>query len=394
MSRVRPLRLAIPAVLIALAVPATGAAAKTFKPNKLNDHAPNGCTKKDCTLREAVNKANSTPAKDKIKLRGGKTYKLKIEGGDEDMNATGDIDILEPLKISSKGGRATVNGKHVDRVFHIPLAGSSAKFVNLQIKGGEPADMNPAASGGGIAADGTGKVSVIKSLVTHNEGLFSGGGINVGGTASLKVSKSTISQNTSGRGGGIHGDASMKIVGSTIAHNASSGTGGGIKASQDLTLRNSTVYGNRAANDGGGISALATTTLNSVTIVKNTTGGAGGGIDSSGTTTVSNSLIALNKLTGMSASGIDCAGAFMSGGHNLRGTDEMGCTGFTGTGDIVRAHPKLGKLARNGGPTKTVALKRGSPAIGRRPATTPSPATSAAASATTTRTSAPSSARR
>ena len=31
---------------------------------------------------------------------------------------------------------------------------------------------------------------------------------------------------------------------------------------------------------------------------------------------------------------------------------------------MVRRNPKLGKLARNGGPTKTVALKKGSPAIG------------------------------
>ena len=35
---VRPLRLAIPAVLIVLAMPAAGAAAKTLKPNKLGDH--------------------------------------------------------------------------------------------------------------------------------------------------------------------------------------------------------------------------------------------------------------------------------------------------------------------------------------------------------------------
>jgi hypothetical protein len=33
--------------------------------------------------------------------------------------------------------------------------------------------------------------------------------------------------------------------------------------------------------------------------------------------------------------------------------------------DLVRKKPRIGRLKRNGGPTKTVALKQGSPAIGK-----------------------------
>ena len=51
-------------------------------------------------------------------------------------------------------------------------------------------------------------------------------------------------------------------------------------------------------------------------------------------------------------------------GHNLFSSLSFCELDGYGPGDIVRKNPRLGKLARNGGPTKTVALKKGSPAIG------------------------------
>jgi CSLREA domain-containing protein len=360
----RLLRLIITLAVLGLVL-ATSASAKTIKPNKTSDHAPDGCTKQDCTLREAIDKANSTPEKDWIKLKGGKTYKLAQAGKGEDANVTGDLDITAPLKISAKGKRATVNGNDVDRVFNVPISGSDAKFVNLVITGGDPS-MGPSGNGGGIDAEGPGTVKLVKSVVSKNSA-FSGGGIYTGATAgSFKVSKSTIAHNDATSGGGIDSEVDTTVIASTIEHNESSGTGGGIKTHQGLTLRNSTIYGNESGQDGGGVSALANTTLNNVTITKNKANNTGGGISSSGTTTVSNTLIARNKLAGGGVGGIDCAGAFMSGGHNLRGTDEVpDCTGFTGNGDIVKKNAKLGDLAKNGGPTKTVELKQGSPAIGK-----------------------------
>jgi hypothetical protein len=51
-----------------------------------------------------------------------------------------------------------------------------------------------------------------------------------------------------------------------------------------------------------------------------------------------------------------------SGGHNLVGST-AGCTfGHLGS-DLLGKDPKLGKLSNNGGPTQTLALLRGSPAI-------------------------------
>jgi hypothetical protein len=67
------------------------------------------------------------------------------------------------------------------------------------------------------------------------------------------------------------------------------------------------------------------------------------------------------------AIGSDCSlrprpAPFLSLGHNLIGTAD-GCTGFGAT-DLFGGKLKLGKLADNGGPTKTIALRKGSRAIG------------------------------
>jgi hypothetical protein len=61
----------------------------------------------------------------------------------------------------------------------------------------------------------------------------------------------------------------------------------------------------------------------------------------------------------------DCAGPgsdFGSLGDNLISVAAF-CNGFDGGGDLVRKRPRIGHLRDNGGPTKTVALKKGSPAI-------------------------------
>jgi hypothetical protein len=55
-------------------------------------------------------------------------------------------------------------------------------------------------------------------------------------------------------------------------------------------------------------------------------------------------------------------GAVTSNGHNLLGVTTE-ATGFTGTGDQTGANPMLAALADNGGPTQTMKLLTGSPAI-------------------------------
>jgi hypothetical protein len=161
------------------------------------------------------------------------------------------------------------------------------------------------------------------------------------------------------------------ISDSTFSGNRAQENGGAISSfSNPAEIVNSTFSGNRANGFGGAIWNSGDVAVNSVTIARNVsdadddTSGSGGGIYNSGGSGVEivNSILALNDQLGGDAD--DCAGTFNSSGGNLR-TDGVDCGGFTSPGDAIRANPKLATLARNGGPTRTIALRRGSPAIGR-----------------------------
>ena len=131
-------------------------------------------------------------------------------------------------------------------------------------------------------------------------------------------------------GGGIYiGGGTATISNSTLSGNRASsfGTGGGIANGGRLTINNSTISGNSAFRQGGGISA--------------------------GNATIQNSIFANN-------SGGNCNGAVSSNGFNL--SSDGTCT-FNGPGDLNKTNPKLGALQNNGGPTQTMALLPGSPAI-------------------------------
>jgi CSLREA domain-containing protein len=236
-------------------------------------------------------------------------------------------------------------------------------------------------TGGGIeAADAD--LTVSRSKVIGNRAENAGGGLYVHDAGILRLVKSTVSGNRGDAGnGGIYlYAADGRITQSTVSGNRTgpnARTGGVQVTLGDLTIANSTVYGNRAADDAGGINSTSSSsiTLRSVTVVGNLadsdldgTGVGGGILEDAGNVIIRNSLVASNQ--GLDGTAGDCYGALTSEGGNLLGTD-ADCTGFDAAGDAVRPNPKLGKLRRNGGPTKTVALKRGSPAIGR--AVSPAP---------------------
>jgi predicted outer membrane repeat protein len=166
-----------------------------------------------------------------------------------------------------------------------------------------------------------------------------------------------------------------------VLDNTALGNGGGLYINGGAaTLANTTFSGNKANANGGGIrSGGASLTLNNVTLTNNTadndaggtTGNGGGLYRSSGTIHVKNSLIAGNfdRSATPSAQHADCSGAFASQGYNLIGKNR-GCSGFANgvNGDRVGTdaspiNPQLAALANNGGPTLTLALLTGSPAI-------------------------------
>jgi hypothetical protein len=191
------------------------------------------------------------------------------------------------------------------------------------------------------------------------------------------IKKSQVIDNETGPltpGGGLEiasGSEPSRIVDSTIAGNTAHSMGGGIYMyGGSLSIANSTIAENTAADSGGGIYLEPDAELhaNAVTVVRNRATFAGGGVYNNSPLPVEfvNSLIALNVAPLFTDCGDDggLGQDYDSLGHNLVG-DDTDCQGFTGTGDIVNANPKLGQLKSNGGPTQTVALKKGSPAINK-----------------------------
>ena len=226
--------------------------------------------------------------------------------------------------------------------------------------------QNDAGQGGGIFGEGT--LVIANSHISGNSSSSRGGGLYIsGGTATLD--QSTISGNSSGNGaGGIYnGDSTTTITNCLISGNTSDGDGGGVLTYYDSTLSitNSTLSGNTAAYNGGGIYASYAVSLTNTTITGNSAS-QGGGIYVpvwSDPTSLSNTIIAGNTATDASP---DAYGSVSSQGFNLIGQTD-GSTGWVGsdlTGTTASPlDPLLAPLGNYGGPTQTMALLPGSPAI-------------------------------
>jgi CSLREA domain-containing protein len=241
---------------------------------------------------------------------------------------------------------------------------------------------NTSAGGDGAGLYNTGTTSIVTSTITGNTATSGpshdgdGGGV-YNSMGSMTLTNATLSGNTANSGGGIFNRAVATLTNSTMSENTVTHTGGGIYSDgvgSQLTLNSSTVNANTAPFGGGAYNGSVMAVTNS-TIVSNT-GGYGAGINNLGTLSVQSSTFfgnanfALgNQYSGSAvltdtilANGVsNCAGLMIaSGGYNLEDTDT--CE-FTQTTDIVNTNPQLGPLADNGGPTQTMALLPGSPAI-------------------------------
>lgn len=388
-------------------VPAA-AQGKTYSVNRINDHAPNGCQRKDCTLREAVIAANTRPGFDQIVLRSGKTYRLFRTGVDEDLSLTGDLDVTDDTLIRvDRRRRATINAGGIDRAVE---TFAQAILRKLVIRNGDTTTGDPnlnqqdggavrstvgslklvntvlAAShagddGGGAASTGT-RFVAIRSVIRGSEADDQGGGLYLDGDSSL-LSNTTVASNRAGdEAGGILAEQPLTIKASTIVRNFTLDDGAGLSIRGEALLLNSTIALNTSEESGGGIEAISggQVTLASTTIARNkadstgTASGDGGGIyQGTGTSYfVRNSIIGANTAGG--GLGPDCRnqdpGGIVSNGGNLVGSTS-GCAGFTGPKDLFGStNLRLGTLRYRGAATQTISLNAGSAAINRAIAST------------------------
>jgi CSLREA domain-containing protein len=342
-----------------------------------------------CTLGEAISSANSnTPSGEKPgECSGTDDILIKTTGV---VSLTGALpDLNSDMSIEGPGaGQFTVRRDTVDK-YPIFTVGSDSSFPVVSISG--ITISNGSAGFGGGIYNYTGALTVTDSTISDNAAQYLGGGI-FNEQGSLTIIGSTLSTNSASAGGGVANGygGTTAIRASTINGNTATSYGGGVysegadfgQGPTGTTVTNSTISGNTAANAGGGIFADGgRTAVEHSTITKNTApSGAGSGVGSFGTqnsTSVRSTIISANTNTDVDFG--TTTNSFVSNGYNLIGSGNA--TGaFNKPGDQTGvSDPKLGALADNGGPTKTIALQPGgetqpaSPAIDAIPDTNDTP---------------------
>jgi Ca2+-binding RTX toxin-like protein len=219
--------------------------------------------------------------------------------------------------------------------------------------------------------NGTGELRLVGATVTGGAGMPTGGGISMGAGNALTLEKVTVTGNTAigGAGGGIYSAGGQLVVDqSTISNNLAS-TGGGITvfdlgAGESATITRSTISGNSSttAPTAGGIYLNdAPAAIRGSTVAGNVGPGAGAAnlaaIDSSPVTI--RSTILADPIGAAASCLTDGGGTITSEGFSLKEDATCGAAQPTD----ISADPKLAQLNGDGGPTATMALLDGSPAI-------------------------------
>jgi len=227
--------------------------------------------------------------------------------------------------------------------------------------------LNTALSGGAILNTGTASIS--NTTFSGNSPYFFGHSASCGAIdnrSTMTITTSTFDTNYANNnitsGGAICNGGALTITNSTFSNNSSvgnnTGYGGAIfNYAGTLTVTNSTFSANSATTSGGAIySQGGTVQISNSTLGTNPENIGGGGALSN----VGSSVLIQNSIVANSGNGGNCAGVITSRGYNV--SSDSTCF-FNDSGDLNNTDPKLGALNKNGGPTETMALPQGSPAL-------------------------------
>ncbi|HMG33209.1 MAG TPA: choice-of-anchor Q domain-containing protein [Blastocatellia bacterium] len=248
----------------------------------------------------------------------------------------------EPAGEADGGGLYSLgNTTLTNSTFHLAGAtgGNGGNAFGTSCVGAHLAGDGGAARGGAVLADGG--TMIINTATFANNFAIGGNGGNGG-------------QTDGGLGCGMHGAGGLAHGGAITNNNAAT-----LNIKHGTISANNAQAGNTGVNQGGASKPARLVAE-----------GAGGGIRvGPAAVTLENTIIAgntaangLGDTTGAPTPGPNVDGAITSNGHNLLGV-ATDATGFTGPGDQTGANPMLMALADNGGPTQTMALTTGSPAI-------------------------------
>jgi hypothetical protein len=371
-----------------------------------------------CTLRAAIQASNAHAGADGI------FFNIPTAGNNCDASGNCTInlgtalpDLSDAVTISGPGAdklNVTRNSSSSFRIFNVTAPGV-VSFSDMTITKGSATNGSFPGNGGGINKTSAGTLNITNCTISSNSGA-AGGGINNDGSGTINITNCTLSSNSAFDGGGIRiNGGSVSVNGTTFSGNTADSSGGAISGSGHgagilllagtLNVTNSTLTGNSARNTGGGGSTIngggiyvdaGTANLINSTLSGNSANMDGGGIYNKSTLTVSNSTLTGNSATFAGGIYNDTAGSatiksslialnssithslngsFVTGGFNLIGTNDGAGASFpagnpNANNDIVGTNaspidPKIdaGGLKDNGGPTQTIAILVGSPAI-------------------------------
>ncbi|HUB76145.1 MAG TPA: choice-of-anchor Q domain-containing protein [Solirubrobacteraceae bacterium] len=347
-----PMLAAATALLGAIALGGSAHAAATWTVTTTSD-ATGSCLPSSCSLREAVGAAASG---DTVVLPAASTAYF-LSGGA--------LSITRSIAIEGAGARSTTiagSGSHAALVISDSAAGA-VTVSGVTISNGIDSSSN---GGGGIQLD-TGTLDLDDDAITGDSengpgggGAALGGGIAISAGATLNADRDVFAGDDASAsgldddafGGAIDNNGTATIEDTTIAGDEASYSGGGSAAA----------FGGGIANGGAG-----QLTLVNDTFAGNTAGGANGAggdlyTSSSGATDLRNTIVAEGTATNDPSCDAGAGAGFTSQGDNIdAASDECAIGGASG--DRNATDPKLGTFAYHGGPTQTVALLAGSPAL-------------------------------
>ena len=307
----------------------------------------------------------------------------KITLSDVLFNLTGNITLDGPgrekltieaasrRRVISHGGSGTdtltINDLTLANGFNNSVGGGCIYSAsNIRVNSSAVTGCYALASAGSITAGGAllakGEITVVDSNVYSNvaksvsAGVSDGGGIKA---YAVHLVNSNVTRNSATYGGGVFASA-FESENSTISYNYAR-SDGGVFAGKAFLIVNSTISGNGASSRDGGVRAEGTAAIYNSTIAFNTAAVGAGGL-SARSLYLQSSIVAKNTVA-MTASdvGSPLSGVRFTGTHNLIMAHQ---SGITVPDDTITDDPQLLRpFQNNGGPTLTLALLPGSPAI-------------------------------
>jgi MBG domain (YGX type) len=356
----------------------SGGSLTTFTVNSLEDALSGSGDSGD--LRYCINEANADNGPNQIVFDPtmfGTPQTITLSLGQLELSDTGGTQT-----ISGPTAGVTISGGENSRVFEVD-AGVMASISGLTISGGA---IGYPSSGAGLANygtatltgctlsgnaayvdvdgaagvfnSGTANLTMADCIVSGNHGTGTGGLANDG---AANLTDCTLSGNF---GSGLLNDGTVNLTGCTVSGNSTMYGGGGVSNSGTANLTDCTVSGN-SAEVGAGLNNYGTAKLTGCTVSGNSATLEGGGLASygSGPANLIDTIVAGNTETSGAS---DIGGSDVSGSDNLIGTGGSGGLVSGVDGNIVLTSLTdlgLAPLGKNGGPTQTMALLPGSPAI-------------------------------